>query len=317
MKTSVTFPSGDLALAGILFTPDTRIDGRLPAVLISHPGGGVKEQSPSVYAERLAGAGFAALVFDAAYQGESEGEPRGLENPFQRAEDIKSAVTYLTTRDDIDPDRIGALGICASGGYVPYAAQTDHRIKSVATVSAVDLGSVFREGLGRTQDPAILQALLDQAGALRTAEARGAAPRLEAWIPDNAEELLETAGRQFRETFEFYCTPRGHHPRANQGWILRSIDLIAPYDSYAMIRLVSPRPLLMIAGSEAESGYFSREAVEKAAEPKELFVIDGATHIDLYDKDEYVTPAVAKLTEFFGEHLVGSPPGRSHFNARS
>nr|WP_324614095.1 alpha/beta hydrolase [Streptomyces sp. NRRL F-5122] len=148
----------------------------MPAVVISHPGGGVKEQSPSIYAERLADAGFAALVFDAAYQGESEGEPRGLENPFQRAEDIRSAVTYLTTRDDIDPDHIGALGICASGGYVPYGAQTDHRIKAVATVSAVDMGSVIREGLGRTQDPEILKALLDQAGALRTAEARGAAP---------------------------------------------------------------------------------------------------------------------------------------------
>ncbi|XES01509.1 alpha/beta hydrolase [Streptomyces sp. S1D4-11] len=137
------------------------------------------------------------------------------------------------------------------------------------------------------------------------AEARGAAPRLEAWIPDNAEELLETATRQFRETFEFYCTPRGHHPRANQGWVLRSVDLIAQYDSYAMIRLISPRPLLMIAGSEAESAYFSREAIEQAAEPKELVVIDGATHIDLYDKNEYVTPAVAVLTEFFGKHLAG------------
>ncbi|MER5430218.1 alpha/beta hydrolase [Streptomyces sp. NPDC002588] len=305
MKTSVTFPGNDLALAGILFTPDDHTDGRLPAIVISHPGGGVKEQSPSIYAERLARAGFAALVFDAAYQGESEGEPRGMENPFQRAENIKSAVTYLTTRDDIDPDRIGALGICASGGYVPYAAQTDHRIKGVATVSAVDMGSVIREGLGRTQDPAILKALLDQAGAARTAEARGAAPELMAWIPDNAEELLETATRQFRETFEFYCTPRGHHPRAVQGWVLRSVDQLAQYDSYALIELISPRPLLMIAGSEAESAYFSREAIAQAAEPKELVVIDGATHIDLYDKDEYVTPAVAKLAEFFGKHLAG------------
>ncbi|QQC87128.1 alpha/beta hydrolase [Streptomyces alfalfae] len=305
MKTSVTFPSGNLALAGILFTPDAHAEGRLPAVVISHPGGGVKEQSPSVYAARLAQEGFAALVFDAAYQGESEGEPRGMENPFQRAEDIKSAVTYLTARDDIDPQRIGAVGICASGGYVPYAAQTDHRIKAVATVSAVDLGSVFREGLGRTQDPAVLRAMLDQASAARTAEAQGAAPELVAWIPDDAEELLETATRQFRETFEYYCTPRGHHARAVQGWVLRSVDQLAQYDSYAMIRLISPRPLLMIVGSEAESAYFSREAIEQAAEPKELAVIDGATHIDLYDRDAYVTPAVAKLTAFFGKHLAG------------
>ncbi|THC45102.1 alpha/beta hydrolase [Streptomyces sp. A1499] len=305
MKTSVTFPSGNLALAGILFTPDAHAEGRLPAVVISHPGGGVKEQSPSVYAARLAQEGFAALVFDAAYQGESEGEPRGMENPFQRAEDIKSAVTYLTTRDDIDPQRIGAVGICASGGYVPYAAQTDHRIKAVATVSAVDLGSVFREGLGRTQDPAVLRAMLDQASAARTAEAQGAVPELVAWIPDDAEELLETATRQFRETFEYYCTPRGHHPRAVQGWVLRSVDQLAQYDSYAMIRLISPRPLLMIVGSEAESAYFSREAIEQAADPKELAVIDGATHIDLYDRDAYVAPAVAKLTAFFGKHLAG------------
>ncbi|MFI8947297.1 alpha/beta hydrolase [Streptomyces sp. NPDC053750] len=305
MKTSVTFPSNGLALAGILFTPGQRVDARLPAVVISHPGGGVKEQSPSVYAERLAREGFAALVFDAAHQGESEGEPRGLENPFQRAEDIKSAVTYLTTRADVAPDRIGALGICASGGYVPYAAQTDHRIKAVATVSAADMGSVIREGLGRTQDPAILTALLDRAAAARTAEARGAAPELVAWIPDNAEELLETATRQFRETFEFYRTARGHHPRAVQGWVLRSVDQLAQYDSYAMIRLIAPRPLLMLVGSEAETAYFSREAIEQAAEPKELFVIDGATHIDLYDRDEHVTPAVTKLTEFFGRHLAG------------
>ncbi|WP_043626802.1 alpha/beta hydrolase [Nonomuraea candida] len=305
MKTNVSFPSAHLTLAGILFTPDDHTGGRLPAVVVSHPGGGVKEQTAGVYAERLARAGFAALVFDAAYQGESEGEPRGLESPFQRAEDVKSAVSHLSTRDDIDPERIGALGICASGGFVPYAAQTDHRVKAVATVSAVDLGQVFREGLGRTQPPQVLQAMLDRAGAARTAEARGEAPPMVPWIPADAEELLEGETRQFRETWEYYRTPRGHHPRAAQGWVLRSIDEIAQYDSYAMIHLIAPRPLLMIIGSEAESAYFSREAIEKAAEPKELFVIDGATHVDLYDRDEYVTPAVARLAAFFGEHLTG------------
>lgn len=303
MKTNVTFSSGGLAVAGILFTPDGHAGHRSPAVVVSHPGGGVKEQTASVYAERLARAGVAALVFDAAYQGESAGEPRGLENPFQRAEDVKSAVSFLTTRDDLDPDRIGALGICASGGFVPYAAQTDHRIRAVATVSAVDLGHAFREGLGRTQRPEVLQALLDQAGAARTAEARGEAPWLVPWIPAGEEELPADATRQVRETWEYYRTPRGHHPRAVQGWVLRSIDQIAQYDSYAMIGRISPRPLLMIIGSEAESGYVSREAIERAAEPKELFVIDGATHVDLYDKDEYVTPAVARLAAFFGEHM--------------
>ncbi|HEX2314806.1 MAG TPA: alpha/beta hydrolase, partial [Thermomonospora sp.] len=311
MKTNVTFPSNGLALAGILFTPDDHTGDRLPAVVVSHPGGGVKEQTASVYAERLARAGFATLVFDAAYQGESEGEPRGLENPFQRAEDVRAAVTYLTTRDDVDPARIGALGICASGGYVPFAAQTDHRIKAVGTVSAVDIRSLLVEGLGRTQGPEVLQAMLDQAGELRTAEARGEAPRTERWAPESAEGL-EDAPTLFREAQDYYRTPRGGHRNSTNQWVLRSIDQIAQYDSYAMIELISPRPLLMIIGSEADTGYFSREAVERAKEPKELFVVDGATHVDLYDRDEYVTQAVSRLTGFFAEHLA-APAARTTF----
>ncbi|MEV0696861.1 alpha/beta hydrolase [Saccharopolyspora sp. NPDC050389] len=303
MKTNVTFPSAGLALAGLVFTPDDHTGAPLPAVVVSHPGGGVKEQTASIYAEHLARAGYAALVFDAAYQGESEGTPRGLENPFQRAEDVRAAVTYLTTRDDIDPARIGALGICASGGYVPFAAQTDHRIKAVATVSAVDIRSLLVEGLGRTQGPEVLQAMLDQAGALRTAEARGEAPAVQNWAPESPEGL-ENAPTLYREAQDYYRTSRGGHCNSTNEWPLRSIDQIAQYDSYAMIELISPRPLLMIIGSEADTGYFSREAIEKANEPKELFVIDGATHVALYDEDEYVSPAVAKLGEFFGDNLT-------------
>ncbi|MEU3626905.1 hypothetical protein BS329_40300 [Amycolatopsis coloradensis] len=303
MKTNVTFPSAGLALAGLLYTPDDHTGAPLPAVVVSHPGGGVKEQTASIYAERLAREGYATLVFDAAYQGESEGLPRGLENPFQRAEDVRAAVTYLTTRDDIDLARIGALGICASGGYVPFAAQTDHRIKAVATVSAVDIRSLLVEGLGRTQSPEVLQAMLDQAGALRTAEVRGEAPAVQNWAPESPEGL-EEAPTLYREAQDYYRTPRGGHTNSTNEWPLRSIDQIAQYDSYAMIKLIAPRPLLMIIGSDADTGYFSREAIEKADGPKELFVIDGATHVALYDQDEYVTPAVTKLTGFFGEHLT-------------
>ncbi|MEV0685540.1 alpha/beta hydrolase [Nocardia sp. NPDC050378] len=304
MRTSVTFPSNGLRLAGILFTPDNRGGERLPAVVVSHPGGGVKEQTASIYAKRLAEKGYAALVFDAAYQGESEGEPRFLEDPFQRSEDVKSAVTFLTTRDDIDPARIGALGICASGGYVPFAAQTDHRIKAVATVSGLDIGDYLSNGLGRTQDPSVLQEMLDAAGALRTAEAQGAEPNYQIWAPPSAEGL-EGAPDLFRDAHDYYRTPRGQHERSENKWPLQSIDRIAQFDAYAKIAMISPRPLLMIVGSKADTAYFSEEAIAKAAEPKELFVVDGATHVDLYDLDEYVTPAVDKLDEFFGKGLAG------------
>ncbi|WP_181790677.1 alpha/beta hydrolase [Streptomyces phytophilus] len=296
MKTDVSFPSSSLTLAGILFLPDAPAAGPLPAVVVGHPGGGVKEQTASVYAERLAREGFAALVFDAAYQGESEGEPRGLEDPFQRAEDIKSAVSFLAARDGIDADRIGALGICAAGGYVPYAAQTDLRIRAVATVSATDMGSVMRDGLGpdRTRDPRRLRSVLGLANAARTAEARGEGIPRQEWITEAVDA----------ETYEYYRTPRGHHPRAVLPWPVRSLDTLVQYDSYALIRLLSPRPLLMIIGSGANTAYFSREAVERAAEPKELFVVEGGTHVSLYDKDEHVTPAVARLTAFFAAHLA-------------
>ncbi|MYS46548.1 alpha/beta hydrolase [Streptomyces sp. SID5998] len=305
MKTSVHFPSSGLRLAGILFTPDGHTGERLPAVVVSHTFTGVKEQTASVYAERLARAGFAALVFDAAYQGESEGVPRQLEDPFQRAEDIKSAVSFLTARDDVDPERIGALGICASGGYVPYAAQTDLRIKAVATVSAVDLGGMFRDGVDGKQAPEVLRGMLERSARARTEEARGAEVQVDDILPTSREDA-RSGGYPYlmQEGYDYYRTERGRHPRSTNLFVTRSLDLLVQYDSYAMIRMISPRPLLMIAGTAADTARFSGEAIERAAEPKELLWIDGATHMDLYDRDRYVTPAVTRLGEFFAEHLV-------------
>ncbi|WP_405569344.1 alpha/beta hydrolase [Streptomyces sp. NBC_01167] len=304
MKTAVQFPSNNLMLAGNLYTPDDYAEGeRRPAVVVSHPYGGVKEQTAGLYAQRLADQGFVSLAFDASYQGESEGEPRFLENPFARAEDIKSAVTFLSVCDAVDPGRIGALGICASGGYVPYAAQTEHRIKAVATVSAADMGGLFREGLGGGQSEDVIRGMLDQAGEDRTNEALGKEPHLESIVPNTPEEAKD-APALYREGSDYYRTPRAQHPNSPNRWVFRSVDQIAQYSSYDLIHLISPRPLLMIAGTEADTAYFSREAIGKAGEPKELFWIDGATHIDLYDKEEYVPTAVAKLTDFFTQRLT-------------
>ncbi|WP_371099374.1 alpha/beta hydrolase [Streptomyces sanglieri] len=175
------------------------------------PLGGVKEQTAGLYAERLAAEGFATLAFDASYQGEGEGTPRFLENPFARAEDVKSAVTFLTTRDEVDPERLGALGICASGGYVSYAAQTEHRIKAVATVSGADIGGMFREGLGGGQSEDVLRATLYQAGKDRTSEACGAEPCLQRIAPETEEEAPNAPGL-FQEAYEYYRTPAPSTP---------------------------------------------------------------------------------------------------------
>ncbi|PWR08673.1 hypothetical protein DKT68_14865 [Micromonospora acroterricola] len=310
MKTNVTFDSAGLTLAGHLYVPDGQPGGPRPAIVVGHPGSGVKEQAAGLYAERLSLDGFVTLAFDAAHQGESEGEPRGLEDPAHRVEDIKAAVSFLSTRTDVDPDRIGALGLCASGGYVIPAAATDHRIRAVATVSAVDMGRQFREGADGTQDPAILQGLLDAAAAARTSEARGEGVGVFPIFPET-EAQARAGGQHLFEGWEYYGTDRAAHARSAKFFTLNSVDRIASFDAFRFIELVAPRPLLMIAGTEAVTSWMTTHAIENAREPKEQYWINGASHVALYDKDEYVTPAVAKLADFFGAHLDDKIPESS------
>jgi hypothetical protein len=302
-KTEVTFDSAGITLAGHLYTPGSRQDGPRPGIVVGHPGSGVKEQAAGLYASRLAEHGFVTLAFDAAFQGESGGDPRDLEDPAHRVEDLKAAVSYLTSRPEADADRIGAFGICASGGYVLPATGSDHRIKAVATVSAVDIARQFRLGADGTQDPAVFQAMLDAAANARTVAARGEKPPALTLFPETIEQARALGGEHGGEGFEYYRTSRGQHPRSASFLDWTSIDKMATFDAFALIPLIGQRPLLMIAGTRAVTSWMSIEAFQKATGPKELDWIDGASHVDLYDREQYVGPAVEKLARFFADNL--------------
>lgn len=304
MARRVEFPSRGIPLVGDLYMPpESAPDRRRAAIIIGNPLVGVKEQTAGLHAKHLAQNGFITLAFDAAYQGESAGEPRGLEDPIQRAEDIRSAVTFLSTHPEVDLERIGALGICASGGYVPFAAQTDVRIRAVAAVSAIDIGSLFREGMRNTAmviGRRALQKSLEEAGWARIAEAKGDPIPLAPFVPDNPKGLPPSMPTMLREGSEYFRTPRGEHPRSTNRWAVRSMDLIFNYSSFAFNDLISPRPLLMIVGSEADTIYFSEEAIAHAAEPKELFLVPGKSHTALYDD---LSGHLEKLVDFMATAL--------------
>lgn len=303
MKTEVTFTSGGYRLAAHLYIPNNLASGKHPAIVVGHPASGVKEQAAGLYAKSLADQGFITLTFDTATQGESEGIPRGIEDASRRVEEIKSAVSFLAVHDAVDPQRIGVLGICASGGYTVAATATDHRIKALATVSGVDLGTWYRVGADGKQDPAVFQSLLDASAAARAAEARGEIAQLLPVRPAN-EEAARAAGPMSVDGWNYYCTDNGRHPRQADEFSWLSIDRTGFVDGLAFVNLIAPRPLLMVVGTEAVTRWMGEDAIERAKEPKELFLIEGATHVDLYYKPEHVTPAVAKLTEFFHANLA-------------
>jgi fermentation-respiration switch protein FrsA (DUF1100 family) len=302
-RTNVSFDSAGITIAGHLYTAGGRADEPGPALVVGHPGSGVKEQAAGHYASRLAQEGFTTLAFDAAYQGESEGLPRGLESPAQRVEDIKAAVSFLTTRPEADPDRLGVLGICASGGYAVSAAVGDHRIKAVATVSGVNIADQFRSGADGAQDPAVFQQMLDAAAGARTAEARGEGVQTFRLFPGSADLARQAGGQHGVEGYEYYCTARGEHDRSTKELPWQSVDLMATFDAFRFVRMLAPRPLLQIVGREAVTAWMAIGAHQEAAEPKRLHWIEGASHVDLYDKEQYVAPAVEQLAAFFTTNI--------------
>jgi fermentation-respiration switch protein FrsA (DUF1100 family) len=299
----VTFPNRKIAIVANVFYPKGFEKGRkYPAILIGHPAGGVKEQTAGIYAQKLAEQGFITLAFDASYQGESGGEPRFLEDPAIRVEDFMAATDFLSIHTSVDPNRIGVLGICAGGGFAIKAAETEHRLKAVATVSMVDLGQLRREGLAGVLKPQ-MQQRLDSVAKQRIREANGEPVKYVNYVFNTPQEIPAGATGMYKEGYDYYRTPRGQHPNSQNKYVFTSLDKLMNFTALDHVEMIAPRPLLLIVGKNADSHYFSDEAYERASGPKELFEIAGASHIDLYDKQAYVPQAVEKLSDFFHEHL--------------
>jgi fermentation-respiration switch protein FrsA (DUF1100 family) len=278
---------------------------RYAAIVVTHPFGGVKEQTAGLYALRLAEQGFLTLAYDASYQGESGGEPRLMEVPGQRLDDISCAIDFFVRHPQVDAERIGSLGICAGGSYALCHATTELRVKAVAAVSVFNLGAARREGMGTISYDERMKRLRD-AGEARSREAHGEAVRLVPVVPDSPSSLSEDTPALYREGYEYYRTARAQHPNSPNRYVFSSLPQQMSFFPFDQLDTITPRPLLVIAGSKADTAFWSREAYEKAKEPKELHVIEGATHIDLYDRPQFVAPAAAKLGDFFGRHLASS-----------
>ena len=302
----MSFPNGSIDIAGDLWVPaDFDEQARHPALVLGTPGSSVKEQIGANYASRLADRGIIALTFDPSHQGQSGGKPRDLEDPAVRVEDLRSAVDFLTTLDYIDDERVGILGICAGGGYTISAAMTDHRIKAVGTVVGVNIGRAFRQAASAPD--AVVQTL-EAVGAQRTVEARSGAPRREPWIPDTPEQA-QTAGitdRDVLDAVDFYRTPRGHNEHSTNRLLFRSTAALIGYDAFHLVGELLTQPLQVIVGGRIGTTGSYHDGLllcERARNARDLLVIDGAGHYDLYDKPEYVDQAVDRLTAFYQDSL--------------
>ena len=286
----------DITLAGDLYTPKN-LDRtkKHAAIIVGHQYGAVKEQAAGLYAQELAKRGFVALAFDMSFNGESGGTPRHSVEPGIFVEDFSASVDYLGTRPFVDRNKIGVLGICGSGGFATCAASLDPRIKALATVSMYDMGAATRNGLNNSISAEQRKATLAEIGEQRWREFDGGEPRMRIGTP---EKLPENASEVSKEFYAYYRSERGYHPRY-LGTRFTSNAALMNFYPYEMIADISPRPVLFIAGEQAHSRYFSEEAYSRAAEPKELYIVKGAGHVDLYDRRELIP--FDKLEDFFGK----------------
>ncbi|MBS1751087.1 MAG: alpha/beta hydrolase [Bacteroidetes bacterium] len=301
----VSYKIKDITIAANIYTPaNYDATKKYPAVVIAHPNGGVKEQTAGLYAQRLAEQGYITITADAAYQGGSGGTPRNVDKPENRMEDIHAMADFITQYAGVDISKIALLGICGGGGYSLGAAKSDKRFKAVATLSMFNSGLVRRNGFLNSQI-ATIQERLKQASDARTQEAAGGEVL---YIGGDAkpltdEQIAKIPFEFYREGYIYYAKTYPH-PNSSGKYTTSSLMDLMTWDATGNLDLIN-QPLLMIAGSKAQTLYMTLEAFPKAtnAKSKELFLIDGATHIETYWKPEYVSQAVNKLASFYQTNL--------------
>lgn len=290
-----------ITLAADLYKPK-QAEGKLPAIAVSGPFGAVKEQSSGLYAQTMAERGFLAIAFDPSYTGESSGEPRYVASPDINTEDFSAAVDFLSIREDVDPERIGIIGICGWGGMALNADAIDTRIKATVTVTMYDMSRVNANGYFDAMDADARYELRKKLNAQRTIDARNGSYALAGGVVD---PLPEDAPQFVKDYYDYYKTKRGYHKRSlnsNNGWnVTSSLSFInTPLLTYSdEIRSA----VLMIHGEKAHSRYFSEDAFKKLkGDNKELLIIPGASHVDLYDNQAGVIP-FDKIERFFYTYL--------------
>ncbi|MDR6782712.1 fermentation-respiration switch protein FrsA (DUF1100 family) [Pedobacter africanus] len=291
-----------IILTGDLYLPKNYGNEPLAALAISGPFGAVKEQSSGLYANQMAERGFIALAFDPSYTGESGGQPRNVASPDINTEDFSAAVDYLGLQKNVDRKRIGLIGICGFAGFALNATAVDKRVKAVATTSMYDMSRVMSKGYFDATTLEQRTKILEQLGEQRWKDAEAGT-----FAPGpilNAEKLKGDEPQFVKEYHDYYRTPRGFHERSlnsTGAWNATNSLSFMNMPLLTYIKEISPRPMLLIAGEKAHSRYFSEDAYKAASEPKELMIIPGAVHVDLYDKIDVIP--FDKLETFFKEHL--------------
>lgn len=290
-----------ISLIGDLYLPKNRNNNKLPAIVVSGPFGAVKEQASGLYAQTMAERGFVTLAFDPSYTGESGGEPRNVASPDMNTEDFMAAVDYVGLHPSVDRERIGIIGICGWGGMALNAVAADKRVKAVVTSTMYDMSRVMSKGYNDSVTLKERTETLKKLSRQRWVDAEKGTP---AYQPPYNE--LKGGEAQFLVDYhDYYMTKRGYHARSvNSGnsWTMTTPMSFMNMPILTYIAEISPRPILFIHGEKAHSLYFSQTAYENAKEPKELMIIPGANHTDLYDKIDVIP--FDKITEFFHKYLV-------------
>lgn len=304
-RQTVTFTNRyGITLVGDLYLPKNAGDKKLPGVAISGPYGAVKEQASGLYANEFASRGYAVVAFDPSYTGESGGEPRNTASPDINTEDFSAAIDFLGIQENIDRDKVGIIGICGFGGFALNATAVDKRVKAVAVTSMYDMSRVNAKGYFDSTTPEQRTEQLTQMSYQRWEDAKNGKPALSGQgLPS---EITGDEPQFVQDYFDFYKTERGFHSRSinsNSSWTATNSLSFMNMPILSYIDEISPRPMLIIAGSEAHSRYFSEDAYKAAKEPKELMIIDGAVHTDLYDGGDKDYIPFDKLETFFNENL--------------